>query len=332
MTVIRNAGVVGVLIPLLLAGASRAAAAEQSWIKPKADESVLVDIAATGGRWIVVGERGHVLVSDDARSWRQVRAPTRVLLTAVAFNERGLGFAVGHDATIIRTRDRGESWSRVHHDPEEQAPLLDVIMIDGQRVVAVGAYGLYLESSDGGQTWIQRVLEPGALDAAAQEPEEEFYDYHLNDIAVAGSGRWYIAAEAGNIYRSDDDGETWLRLPSPYEGSFFGVLPMEGEKVLLFGLQGRLFHSNDAGAGWTRMETGTDATLTAGLRLPDGGALIAGHAGVLLTVVDPPGRPARARLPNRPAVSDAYLLEDGTLITVGDNGLRAWPAGAVAAQ
>lgn len=335
MTGARIAAAACSLTLILSVGAARAAPPEQSWIKPKAGESVLVDIASTGERWIVVGERGHVLVSDDALHWTQVRAPTRVMLTAAALNEQGLGFAVGHDATIIRTRDNGESWERVYHDPGEQAPFLDVLMVDGERIVAVGAYGLYLESGDGGQSWVRRTLAPMALDAAGaagegeEEEEELYYDYHLNDIAVADDGRWYIAVEAGNVYRSDDQGDTWLRLPSPYEGSFFGVLPTGGARVLVFGLQGRLFHSDEAGASWTRIDTGTDATLAAGLRRPDGGVLVAGYAGILLGGVDPGGDPESARLPNRPAVSDARLLDNGDLLTAGDNGIRTWPAALV---
>lgn len=325
------------LLMMVLAGAARTAPPGHSWIKPKADQSVLVDIANAGERWIVVGERGHVLLSDDALNWRQVRAPTRVLLTAVTLNERGLGFAVGHDATIIRTRDHGESWDRVYHEPEEQAPFLDVILVDDERVIAVGAYGLYTESNDGGETWETRVLEPKELDASAPAAEdggdEFYYDFHLNDIAIADDGRWYIAAEAGNAYRSDDGGVSWMRLPSPYEGSFFGLLPLNGERILLFGLQGRLFHSDDAGASWTRIDTGTDATLASGLRLPGGRALIAGYAGVLLNDVDPQQGPlSRLRLENRPAVSDAHLLANGDLLTVGDQGIRRWPADILSGQ
>ena len=56
-------------------------------------------------------------------------------------------------------------------------------------------------------------------------------DYHLNHIARSGTGRLYIAAEAGTIYRSDDDGQTWISLPSPYHGSFFGTLPLENDSL-----------------------------------------------------------------------------------------------------
>lgn len=330
MTVLRRGVAAWVLSLILIIPAFGAGPAAESWIKPKARDSVLVGLADAGGRWIAVGERGHVLVSDDGRDWEQVRAPTRVLLTAVALDGHGLGLAVGHDATIIRTGDNGDTWDRVHHDPEEQAPLLDVIIAGDDRAIAVGAYGLYLESSDGGRTWTQNVLEPEALESASsvedEDEEEYYYDYHLNDIAIAGDGRWYIAAEAGNVYRSDDRGGTWLRLPSPYAGSFFGVLPLDGENVLLFGLQGRLFHSSDAGAGWTRIDTGTDATLAAGLRLPNGRALVAGYAGTVLNEVGVGRDPVWTTLANRPAISDVRLLDNGDLLTVGDEGVRVWPA------
>ncbi|HSH41917.1 MAG TPA: YCF48-related protein [Arenicellales bacterium] len=317
------AGALGLLSPL----AAPAAPPEDAWIMPKAAGSLLVDIADAGGRWVAVGERGHVLISDDARRWTQVEAPTRVLLTAVSLDDTGLGLAVGHDSTIILSRDFGETWERVHHDPGEPAPFLDVIIVSERRAVAVGAYGRYAESRDGGQSWDTRMLEPeAAASDDSGDGEEFYYDYHLNDIAIADEERWYIAAEAGNLYRSDDGGETWLRLPSPYEGSFLGILPLDRQRVLAFGLQGRLFRSGDAGASWSRIDTGTDAILAAGRLLPDGRVLIGGYAGAVLGPFDPRSAVAATVLGNRPAVSDLRLLDNGALLTVGDAGVRRWPA------
>lgn len=305
-----------------------AAAPEDAWIKPKADQSILLDVARYQNRWIVVGERGHVLISDDAENWRQVEVPTRVMLTAVDVNAAGLGIAVGHDATIVRTRDSGETWDRVYEAPGEEAPFLDVVVVNNDRIVAVGAYGLYVESNDGGDSWERVVLEPQDLDekneADERGDEEFFYDFHLNDIEIADNGRWYIAAEAGTVYRSDDEGGTWLRLPSPYPGSFFGVLPMSGDNVFLFGLQGRLFHSKDAGVHWSRIDTGTDATLSAGIRISDDKALVVGYAGTVLKDIDDEGNLLRIGLVNRPALSGAYLLQNGNLLTVGQSGVRQW--------
>jgi len=309
---------------------SAAAPAAESWIKPKASESLLLDIAHNGEQWLVVGERGHVLRSTNAEDWEQVRAPTRVMLTAVALNERGLGVAVGHEATILRSVDHGESWQRVYHDPGQDAPLLDVEILDGGRVVAVGAYGLYLESDDAGESWQPRALDAKALESAeAGEADDEddalSYDVHLNNIAAPESGRWYIAAEAGTVYRSDDAGRSWLRLPSPYAGSFHGVMPINNERVMVFGLQGRLFESRDAGVHWRRLETGTQATLASGGRLSPGRVWIAGYAGVVLRET---GSGLKStRIGNRPAIEGARVLEGNVLLTVGEGGVRRWPAG-----
>lgn len=327
--------ITGLLLAWCHAGAANAASPDQAWIMPRADQSLLLDIAHRDGRWVVVGERGHILISDDAENWTQVPAPTRATLTAVDMGDSGIGFAVGHDATILRTRDKAQTWEQVYVDPEQQAPFLDVVVVDAKHAVAVGAYGLYVETFDGGESWEERLLEPkelGASEAAGDGDDEFFYDFHLNDIAIADNGRWYIAAEAGTVYRSDDGGETWLRLPSPYAGSFFGVLPMDGDNLLLFGLQGRLYRSRNAGEDWRRIETGTDATLSSGSRLDDGKALITGYAGILLNDVDPEGNLVRVRLTNRPALAGAYRLDDGRLLSVGEGGVRQWPADVVAGQ
>ena len=79
---------------------------------PAAVHSLLLDVARAGERLVAVGERGHVLLSDDAgRSWRQARTvPSRTMLTAVAFVDASHGWAVGHDEIILCTADGGETW------------------------------------------------------------------------------------------------------------------------------------------------------------------------------------------------------------------------------
>ena len=162
------------------------------------------------------------------------------MLTAVTFiDDDQTGFAVGHDSVILRTTDAGDTWERVHWAPEEEAPLFDVWFADASNGVAIGAYGSHFITDDGGDTWIFEPLGDT--------------DWHLHQIAHADDGRLYIAAEAGYIYRSDDGGDTWTELVSPYEGSYFGVLPLGGETVLVFGLRGHLFRSEDS-----RRELGGD--------------------------------------------------------------------------
>ena len=262
-----------------------------------------------------------------ARNWRQVRVPTRATLTAVAFHNRRLGLVVGHDAVILRTDDGGSTWRRVHYAPEEERPLLDVWFHSESRAIAVGAYGYYLESDDGGLSWHPRLINSrseGDGQGAVAEGEDEGLvdDFHLNQITVSGNGRFYMAAEAGTVYRSDDQGTTWRRLPSPYEGSFFGVLTLNDDSLLLFGLQGRLFRSNDAGLHWKRIDSGTQATLVDGIRLRDGSIVIVGYSGTVLVSHDDGQSFALRQQSNRSAIATARELDNGDLLLIGEAGVQ----------
>lgn len=293
------------------------ATGQQSLLMPLASRSLLLDVTPAGRNMVAVGERGHVLVSPaSGPSWKQVAVPTRATLTAVDFLDGRTGFAVGHDAVILRTRDGGYNWERVHFDPEQERPLLDVMVIDAMHAVAVGAYGLYLESRDGGNRWTERVLNTAGPEEALGHPAD---DYHLNSITRADASRWYMAAEAGTLYRSDDAGRSWRRLPSPYGGSFFGLLTPVRDRVLAFGLQGRLYASDDAGENWLRLETATTATLTDGMMLSAEEFVIVGHAGALLVSTDG-GRGFRPRQQRRVSASALTVLDNGDLLLVGEGG------------
>ncbi|HEY4646407.1 MAG TPA: YCF48-related protein [Steroidobacteraceae bacterium] len=327
--------VAGAMSAALAADPATDAQAEYSEIAPLATQSLLLDAVMAGTRMIAVGERGHVLLSDDqGASWRQARVPTRATLTAVCFVDAEIGWAVGHDEVIVRSVDGGETWTRVHFAPEKEQPLLDVWFKDAQAGLTFGAYGTILASSDGGLSWMQRTFEPQPLVAVAKparpaQAEDDEYldegsasDTHLNAIARAADGKLYLAAESGNIFRSTDDGQTWLELPSPYEGSFFGVLPLDGASMLVFGLRGHLFRSDDAGATWREISTGAVAMLTNGLRLDAQTVVITGLAGTLLVSRDGGHSFALQQLPDRKGISAALPAGNGRLVTVGEGGVK----------
>lgn len=311
-------------IVLLVSGYSTVTATAQEAIEPEpaaqarlAGKSLLLDAAAAEGNSVVVGVRGHILTrTDKGDPWRQIEVPTRAALTGVFFQDRDLGWVVGHDSVILRTADGGSSWEIVNWAPEEESPLLDVWFSDADNGFAVGAYGSFYRTSDGGATW-------------SFEPISE-WDFHLHHIARSTGGRLYLAAEAGMIYRSDDAGATWAELASPYEGSFFGTLPLDGDTVLVFGLQGNMFRSEDAGESWTPVETGTTAMLTDGIRLADGRVVITGLGGTLLISSD--GGSTFELLPqdDRRGIASIVEAEDGQLLMVGEFGVKTMPAASLA--
>ncbi len=276
---------------------------------PLASKSILLDGVVLDGRVVVVGERGHILFSDDnGDTWKQANVPTIATLTGVFFHDRDLGWAVGHDAVILKTSDGGENWKKIHCAPEEERPLLDVWFKDDKIGVAVGAYGFFLTTKDGGTTW------------SSESISED--DWHLNHIMRSETGKFYLAAEAGMIYRSDDQGQTWVSLPSPYKGSFFGTLPLGGDTLLLFGLRGHLYRSENAGETWQKIVTNTEAMLNYGLRLPDGRVMVVGLAGTILISNDEGKSFTLHPQADRRGISAALPVANNQLILIGEGGAK----------
>lgn len=274
------------------------------------ERSVLLSLAQAGERWVAVGERGVVVLSDDGgRRWRQAPCPVSVTLTAVRFADARHGVAVGHGGAVLTTADGGESWQlrldgrrvaqlakaaattpealkeaeRLLADGPDK-PFLDVLVWDAQRVLAVGAYGLAVYSADGGATWASwsaRVPNPKAL---------HWY------LARRSGDTLLLAGEQGQIVRSDDGGASFRALASPYKGSWFAGELMADGRVLLAGLRGNVWRSADGGANWAPIVSPMPASITAMTALPGNEWLLANQAGVLLrlqgdALVPLPGAP-----------------------------------------
>jgi len=234
---------------------------------------LLVDAERTGSRIVAVGDRGYIVYTDDqGKTWNRAKAPAAPMLTALDFLDDQAGIAVGHDSVILATKDRGETWTQVFAAPAEQRPLLDVIYPTKDLIVAIGAYGAYYDSTDGGKTWnARKVLQD---------------DKHLNAILELGDNHLLLVGEAGTMLSSDDMGRTWKAIASPYKGSYFGGLVANDGSVVVFGLRGHIFRSADKGKSWKPVENKSTAALIGGDKLPDGALVIAGSAGTVLVSRD----------------------------------------------
>lgn len=315
---------------LMLSLLSSQSAAIDSQVMPMTESSLLLDGQVIGERIIVVGERGHILTSEDyGNSWQQQEVPTRANLTSVFFIDSANGWAAGHDSIILKSRDGGRHWQEIYADPEDERPILDLWFRDMNHGYAVGAYGLFLATEDGGKSWQSLDFEPATLiengDGAGDdglEAESWGIDFHLNQISATSQGRILITAEAGNIYRSDDAGRSWLSLPSPYEGSFYGSLPLTNTSVLAFGLRGHLFRSEDTGNSWLPVVSGTQATLNDGLRLHDGRIALVGLAGTLLLSSDNGNTFKLHAQTDRAGIAKVLQADDKSLILIGEHGVK----------
>ncbi|MBI5693515.1 MAG: hypothetical protein HZC55_25855 [Verrucomicrobia bacterium] len=265
-------GLVSALLALVLAPSLLAAPAS----RPR---MLLLDACRAGPAVVVVGERGSIFwTEDEAATWQRANVPTRATLTGVSFapvpppQPQLTGWAVGHDAVILGTTDGGRTWQRQFQGENLQDSFLDVIALDPRRAIAVGAYGLYVSTADGGRTWERRKI------------REE--DSHLNRITVGPTGTLYLAGENGTLLRSADQGASWTGIRSPYEGSFYGIMPLDRRTLLAHGLRGHVFRSVDDGATWQKIDAPQPVLLAAGLQLRSNHLLLAGQARTLLVSRD----------------------------------------------
>lgn len=316
-------------------------------ISARAGSAVLLAMTPAGKRVLAAGERGIVLFSDDrAASWRQARVPVSVSLTGIRFASATQGWAVGHSGVVLHSVDGGASWTRqmdgrqaaqalvkaaeqaesLRHDASTRAhlreaqrwladgpdkPFFDVYFSDERHGFIVGAYGLFFMTRDGGQSWLpwrSHLDQPG--------------DSHLYCIDAVGP-TLYIAGEEGTLYRSLDAGQSFIRIRTPYEGSYFGLVPLAGNRVLLYGLRGHAYWSDDGGARWQRSRTGlaTQAAFTAGLAVADGSVVLVNQAGEVLRSTDA-GRSFQALPVTHPFPFSAVVQAgDGRLLLSGSRGI-----------
>ncbi len=324
-------------------------AMQMSELMPRAANSLILDIAETSDRAVAVGERGHILVSESRRDWRQIaNVPTRSTLTGVAAVGNKV-WAVGHDGVIVHSADGGQTWIRQRVAPFDKssteltngAPLLDVFFVDELQGYAIGAYSLMLVTSDGGQTWVQQnVLGKSDDEILTQQSEDnstvneenwtfdqddlaldEESDPHLNGIARTGDGSFFMVAERGAAFRSIDGAQTWERIQLPYEGSMFGVLGFEGRHVLCYGLRGNVYESFDLGTNWNKVETGSKLSLMGGDSFDDGGVVLVGANGIVLSRSSSSEAFRTSVHPANNVLSSVVSLSSAEFAVAGETGL-----------
>jgi photosystem II stability/assembly factor-like uncharacterized protein len=270
---------------------------------------LLLDVARTSDALIAVGERGSILRSvDDGANWQPAAVSVTATLTAVDFATDGQhGWAVGHDALILTTTDGGRTWREAYRGENSEDSFLDVCVLDRQTIIVVGAYGQYHRSTDGGQTW------------TAQRLSED--DYHFNRITRATDGSLYLAGEHGTLLRSRDRGENWEGIHAPYDGSFYGILPISNGGLLAYGLRGRIYRSANAGDDWDFVANERRVLIACALQLRSGVIVLAGQPRAFFVSHDDGHTfsPWAASLTT--GVAELIEADDGTLLALGEAGV-----------
>lgn len=155
------------------------------------------------------------------------------------------------DGQIYFSANGGQSWSRL---PGFNRPGLyvDHIIIDPRdsQIIYVGAHrhkepGGFFKSVDGGRTWREaKELKTEAVHSLAQSLTKP-------DVLVAGTNN--------GVYRSDDAGETWIKLPTTgMTNTNIESLAIDprNDKVIYAGSWHLPFKTTDGGQTWRKINKG----------------------------------------------------------------------------
>jgi len=183
-------------------------------------------------------------------------------------------------------------------------PLLSVTQTKNRSIIVTGAYGTLLISTDLGKTW-------QLSDDFLNNPDK----YHLNSI-TSDNNRTYIVGEQGIAYTSQDNGNSWQSINTPYNGSLFGILSQKNStKLIAFGLKGNYFISNDQGEHWEHFTSKNRATLLGGHIKENGDVILVGHGGTILKLnINTPNRTSLMKHPSGSAFSAVTVMNDQLIL------------------
>lgn len=278
----------------------------------RAADAPMTAIVRAGPRLVAAGWRGVIAVSDDdGKSWRQAVVPSSEDLTALSFPSPKHGWAVGNDGIVLESTDGGLNWSKrldgndaaksmvaayspqaaarpddanlaaalkAANDYQAQAParpFLDVEFQDERTGYIAGTYGLLFRTTDAGRTWTP------LIDAEDNPDGYNIYAIHADAEGV------YLAGELGLAMRLDPASGRFVKIKTPYDGSFF-LLAGDSSTLIAAGLRGHALLSTDRGASWqpVAFHAGTPATFSGATTMPDGRVVLVTLAGQLFVSQD----------------------------------------------
>jgi len=247
--------------------------------------SRLNDVCFGSDTFIAVGAGGTIITSEDAQGWTLRTSGVEQNLYGVTHVTGSIFVAVGDQATILRSTDKGLTWTSISSLAGSQ---LRGVTIGGDYVTAVGENEILI-SSDLGLTWTVYIPSTSAL---------------LYDVVYWGSD-FYIVGENSTIIKFSGDGTEEVQT-SPVVTTFWGITAAGTEGLLVaVGEDGATATSTD-GDAWQAQNSGIPEADFYGIDYGDNRFVTVGKDALVAYSVTGAGRPA---FDNFTPISDIYRAQ-----------------------
>lgn len=322
-----------------------------------ASKTLFNGIVLAGKRLVSVGQRGHIVYSDDAgNSWAQAAVPVCSDLTAVYFPTPQMGWAVGHDGVVLHSSDGGATWGK-QFDGRAAGQVLDAKhktlrncsrchdKMDSPKGTPQGSDSAMMEDI---KSFTEKGPDKPFLDVWFENETTGFIVGAFNLIfrTVDGGKSWepwfdrienkkrlhlyairpvgkdlFIAGEQGLVMKLDKPSGQFRALKVPYNGTFFGLTGKPGG-VIAHGMRGNVFRSTNGGVSWKKIESGIPLGLIGSTVTTDGRIVLLSQAGHMLVSRDDGASFTPVKLDQPFPASALVALDKEHLMLAGLHGMQ----------
>jgi photosystem II stability/assembly factor-like uncharacterized protein len=183
--------------------------------------------------------------TNSGVSWTNVNV-NELPVKSIYFANKNLGLAVGGELTttvgatvkgsiIYKTTNGGGTWIK-KTVPLKNSELNSVCFVNQNIAFAVGL-GLYVKSTDGGETWKSFELESG-------------YQGRINKIMFLDSLKGFAVGTEGMIFETKDQGKNWTRANNSSRGHLYDICFVNSSTGYACGYD-RIIKTTDGGDSWS---------------------------------------------------------------------------------
>jgi len=294
-------------------------------VSKRASKSILTDVISINGHIVAVGERGHIIYSEDeCRTWNQAKVPVSVTLTAVAFPTEEDGWAVGHDGIVLHTRDGGKSWEKQLDGNKINQLMLTQI----QHMFNAKSNEIDMAKEQNELNRIENLsIELEVLEFTKMDIESSVKEGPTKPLM----GLWFknnlegiVFGAYGMILRTTDGGNTWFpmldRIDNPDGFHYYGITRCQNDLILV-GEAGMMFRSQNWGMNWELLSSPYEGSYFNVVGSPNCNFVVAfGMRGRIFFSQDQGDNWQASKTDNTSAIYGGAMLSDGSVCLVSENG------------
>lgn len=172
-------------------------------------------------------------------------------MTSAWFFDARQGLVLSSTGAMYRTANGGVTWSAAdagggHSSPGNRVPARIQFVSRERGWFNVPGTASFRSTADGGLTW-----------TAVGGP---FQARRISDFHFVNARDGWAIAPSGQVYRSQDAGETWSLL-AQLAGTFYGIRFIDAETGIAVGSSGVVMRTTDGGRTWSAASSGTSDEL-----------------------------------------------------------------------